>query len=224
MGNLYVGSGRTGDFTQSGGSVSGSLEVGYTGTGRYPFNAGSLNSYTDDVGGSGTGILTQNSGVNNLQGFFIVGNNAGANGTCYLNGGTLTTNLNEVVGDSGAGPVTQTGGTNNGRMILFMGSNSGSTGTYNLSGGTLSVQVEEWVGTNGTGIFTQSGGLNNTGSVSIAEWAGSNRVVHPQRWNALGWQHHGRQWRHGYLYANQGGPKTAHSPSATTAVRAGPTT
>ena len=91
----YVGYAGTGAFTQTGGSnsttggYSGNMYLGYrtTGTGSYNLSGtGSLSSYWQYIGYSGTGTFSQSGGTNSAT-YLQLGVNAGAAGTYNLSGG-----------------------------------------------------------------------------------------------------------------------------------------
>ena len=114
--NLYVGSGGTGTFTQTGGtnSINGSLTLGVSAADNGTYNLsgnGILSAPTAYVGYSGRGAFMQSGGINNITSYFYLGYNSGSSGT-----------------------YNQSGGLNTSRV--YVGYNAGSSGTYNQSGGT----------------------------------------------------------------------------------------
>ncbi|MGD0515897.1 MAG: autotransporter-associated beta strand repeat-containing protein [Thermoguttaceae bacterium] len=144
-------------------------------------DGGSLSSYYQYVGSTGTGTFTQSGGTNSsyyTYASIYLGYNPGASGTYNLSGtGNLSTQniyvgysgtgtfmqtggsnstYNKYVGYSGTGTYTQTGGTNSG--YLYLGYNSGASGIYNLSGSGQLSAYSAYVGYSGVGTFTQTGG------------------------------------------------------------------
>jgi T5SS/PEP-CTERM-associated repeat protein len=133
---LGVGSGSTGTYTLSGGTlaVNQSEFVALNGTGTFNHSAGSntLNA--------------------NAFGSFFVGYNAGSTGTYNLSGtGELLSYESEYIGYSGDGYFNQTGGAHGVIGSLYLGYNSGSAGIYTMSGGTLNILNDVVVGSSGTG-------------------------------------------------------------------------
>ena len=101
------------------------MYLGYrtTGTGSYNLSGtGSLSSYWQYIGYSGTGTFSQSGGTNSAT-YLQLGVNAGATGTYNLGGGQLLAS-NESVGNSGTGAFTQTGGTNTVSSSLAVGGSS----------------------------------------------------------------------------------------------------
>ena len=152
--NLYVGSGGTGSLLQSGGQVSGNLDIGtYAGSsGTYALNGGTLTGAgTFIVGDSGSGTFVQIGGIVSDQNDLTIGNSSSGSGTYQLQGGLLAT-ATEHVGISRNGSFSQSGGTNslNTKLYVYPGA------SYSLSGGWLNTPSED-VG----GSFIQSGGTNS---------------------------------------------------------------
>jgi autotransporter-associated beta strand protein len=190
-GNQYVGSPGVRSFTQSGGSNSGSLYLGYTAgtSGTYQMTAGTLTTGgIEYVGYSGTGTFTQSGGTHTFSstydGNLYIGYNAGSVGTYEMSGTGLLTSAyweDETtvwLGYSGTGYFTQTGGTvalNSGMYYsnLYVGYNASGNGTYRLDSGLLRAP-SQYVGYNGTGTFTQSGGKNTATTVTLGINAGSS--------------------------------------------------
>jgi fibronectin-binding autotransporter adhesin len=117
------GTGGTGTFTQSGGTVT------MNGSG---FGIG------DDAGGvGGTGTYNLESGNLNVNsGYFFIGTGAGSVGKFEQTGGTLASQVGLVIGgNTGSGSYDLDGGT------LEIGGSNGisGTGAFNLGGGTLEV-------------------------------------------------------------------------------------
>ncbi len=93
-GNLDIGGGGTGTFTQTGGSTStDNLIIGLEGNGMYNLSTTTGASIltvngVEDIAHAGTGIITQTGGVHIINGNVSLG----TNGTFNLYGGTLTVN------------------------------------------------------------------------------------------------------------------------------------
>ena len=134
----YVGSGGTGNFTQSAGinAISNYLYLGYGAgdSGTYSLGGGSLSASSEYVGASGMGSFTKTGGTNSIGNYLNLGNNAGSNGTYGLSGSGQLSAYYELVGSSGTGKFTQSGGTNN-VQYLVVGGNPGSSGAYSLAAG-----------------------------------------------------------------------------------------
>ena len=171
----YVGSGGTGLFTQSGGTVNlGAANVGLQlgvvsgGQGSYFLSGGSLAAENETVGYSGAGTFTQTGGTNMVfsgttPGTLYIGYNGSGNGTYLLGGTGYLAADTEYVGLLGTATFTQTGGTNAVTTRLVLGANPGSMGIYNLNGGLLQASTVS-LGL-GSGTFTFGGGtLQATGS------------------------------------------------------------
>lgn len=172
--NIYVGYGRTGVFTHSGGTntLSGGAALNLGGVansqGTYTLSGtGSLtvndNGY-EDVGSGGTGIFNHSAGSNTTPRLFIGDN--GGNGAYNLSGtGSLTVNGDEYIGYGGTGNFTQSGGTHTFMTpgpadAIFIGIATGGTATYTLNGGTLNVTGTENVGYATAATFNHSGGTH----------------------------------------------------------------
>lgn len=173
-GVLQVGRLGTGEFLQSGGTVTLS-------------RAGDA-LYIGDAGG-GTGTYAMTGGTLGVpSGVTRIGNAAGSTGTLHLEGdavvntdrlhvgysgrGTLEvgagaalhvltagTEFSVGYGNGSEGTVLQTGGTvtQPGGGAMYLGFSPTAVGRYEISGGTLD-QGSLSIGSSGTGIFTQSGG------------------------------------------------------------------
>ena len=143
---LGAGTGSSGNYTLSGGTLNvgvGGITTG-TGTSSLIIDGGTLS-----VGGGNGSINVTN---------FTVGD-AGGTGNYTLSGsGTLIAGY-EYVGAIGTGIFTQNGGTNAATNKLEV-ADSGN-GSYALSAGGLTTGWEV-VGNGGNGIFTQSGSSTNT--------------------------------------------------------------
>jgi len=91
------------------------------------------------VGVTGSGTMSLQSGAVTISSNLVLGTSAGATGTLWVTGGTLSlTNLPNtlIVGISGDGQVVVSNGTLNTRG-LFIGTNQFSRGTITVAGGTL---------------------------------------------------------------------------------------
>jgi hypothetical protein len=150
-GDVYLGRTGTGTFTQSGGTVSGELHLGYEfgGNGSYTLSAGSLTAGFEHIGDneSGTGTFTQSGGTNTVG------------------------DLRLAWGSGSHGTFTQSGGTNtvSGNISLAYDNGSGtSRGTYALTGGTLNVGGNI-VNGSGSSTFTINGGTLNVGGIVLGD-------------------------------------------------------
>src|SRR5262249_23197547 len=118
------------------------------------------------IGNSGSAVFDQSAGTNSIAsiGSFVLGSNAGSNGTYLLSGTGLVTSVTAfVIGNSGNGTFHQTGGTNDHSLnaIAFdVGKSSGGSGSYLLDAGTLLVAGDEFIGHLGFGTFNQGGGTH----------------------------------------------------------------
>jgi hypothetical protein len=201
--NLFVGSGGSGVFNQTGSSVHTVLNDLIIG--QDTFSQGT-STITDNgsltVGGSlhlgdegGTGLMTQsgassvsvagdlNLGARSETGYLGTGFGSG---TYELNGGTLTVGWAERVGLYGRGTFTQSGKSQH-RVgsDLVLANEGGSSGSYVLNGGDLQVGQFDglgnalqsggtFVGLNGTGTFTQRGGSHRiSADLNLGQEAGS---------------------------------------------------
>jgi hypothetical protein len=138
-GSLYIGhqSGSNGTYSLSGGSLSlssGSMYVGYSGTGNFLQSGGSSTvSGTLYVGDGGTGTFTQSGGTNTVNGALQLGNNTG-NASYSLSNGQLSATTETLItgAPTSTAVFTQTGGSNTTGFL-----NIGSSASYTLTGGTL---------------------------------------------------------------------------------------
>lgn len=189
-----IGNAGQGRFEQSGGSLTGgisgtyiSLGYGSTGSGVYLMNGGSLDAYSLQVGGAGSGIMTQSLGTVSVTNLYLP--YGAGTGTYVLVGGTLSAYNGQNIGSASGskGTFVQNGGTNicgnvsylsvglvnnasgtyemNGGEIqssnfLIAGNTdqTNSTGVMTLTGGTITVASEMRVGSYGSGTLLQSGG------------------------------------------------------------------
>jgi hypothetical protein len=156
------------------GAAGGSLYLGGNtlgsgGTGNYLLSGGSLavNS-AEYVGYAGAGQFTQSSGTHTIGGLLSLGTLAGASGTVNLSGGSLTV-LNIAIGGNGTvsggtGLLNVTGGTLTGASIAILNNLS----SFSLSGGTVSAAATLNNGKfNHTGGTASLGTLTGTGSVFV---------------------------------------------------------
>lgn len=172
VGSLNVGHNGSASVTQSGGTVSGGINIGgwsspdpvwggspsgSNARGTYTLSGGTL-SETQDInvgsGMGGIGVFNQSGGTVTLNnGLFLAWGN-GSTGTYNLSGGKISpasTDLDIYVGAGGNGTFNQTGGTVSGwngtsgasGSRIILGGGSGSNGSYNLSGGTIDNYVNE---------------------------------------------------------------------------------
>ena len=159
-GNMYVGFGGTGQFTQTGGTIDTGTAGGGNGT---------------IVGLLGNGTYDQSGGTHNA-GRLVLGQQGAGVGTYNLTGGTL--NDDAIIGDFGTGTQNTSGGTHNVTGNMVLGNNTGSTGTYNLSNaGTLAVTGNIEVGKDGAGHYNQSGGTATVGGqVTVKSGTGTGEA------------------------------------------------
>jgi hypothetical protein len=200
----YIGNGGKGLFSQDGGTNTASsyFSLGETegSTGEYNLNDGQLLAPSEYIGGNsstmwsdshtaGTGIFTQNGGVNTIATDMYIGVQSGS-GTYNLNDGTntITSNLyiesgkyNLLGGQltaqyewlKGVDAVfTQDGGINTVSSTLYLGPVANTKGTYNLSDGAVSSKYE-YIGRQGAGVFTQTGGTNVAATMYLGCFGGS---------------------------------------------------
>jgi fibronectin-binding autotransporter adhesin len=163
----YLGynAGSVGTAIISGGEwlVTGSLYVGFGGTGKLTISSGSVNAYYSNVpslvhnvyvGHSGTGTAEISGGTLNTETSYL-GYSRRALGMATVSSGTWFTTSGLNIGYSGTGRLVVTGGrVNGGRDVI--GVNAGSNGSALVSGGTwwLSNLI---VGGTGTGSLEVSG-------------------------------------------------------------------
>lgn len=200
-GTLNLGSGAVaavglrgeGEFTQSGGLVSGSGATLYvaedtTSTGTYSLGGGMMTLHDEYDGYISTGngaLFAQTGGTNEISasGVLDVGYNSGAFGSYTLSGTgvlALDSGAGLHIGVIGHGAFTQTGGVVSGTGAdLIVGYEVGSSGTYSLKGGYLNAGTEYIGRSNTTGniaLFAQTGGTNEvaaSGSLYIGYSANS---------------------------------------------------
>jgi len=120
--NILIGngSGATGTWDISGGTISGGSQImcGYFGTGTVNLTGGAISSAEKTV----------------------IGRNATGTGTWNMSGGTLSPAVHFFVGESGTGTLNLTGGTITVTVDVYLGVYSGSSGTVNLDGGTINAR------------------------------------------------------------------------------------
>lgn len=170
-----IGGVGRGVFTQTGGThevtgtsngaiiTGGNLILGETvsGLGEFSLSGGSLSTYGQKIGLSGTGIFSQSGGTNQLLRDLALGVESSGNGTYHLSNGTLDMSLLSIaVGVQGTGKFIQTGGIINDLNELDVGGGSSGKGTYELSGQGILRSAQLMVGYSGQGVFNQRGGFN----------------------------------------------------------------
>jgi autotransporter-associated beta strand protein len=141
------------------------LEALLVNSGKVQVTGGSLGTYNEFIGYSGSGSLAQSAGTSSASNALYVGYFAGSSGTYSFSGGLLSPSY-EFVGFEGSGSFTQSGGTHVVRG-LYVADGPASMGTYNLSGGSLVSSSSELIAVGGTGIFTQSGGTHSVGGLYL---------------------------------------------------------
>ncbi|HZZ42721.1 MAG TPA: dockerin type I domain-containing protein [Tepidisphaeraceae bacterium] len=185
---IYVGygdfgSGGTGTFNQTGGTLnvtggsSGGLVVGVgESTGGYytlssDNGAAVLNAAYEYIGSGSPGYFTQYAGTtHNVTGVLYIG--AGSSGSYEIYGGTLTAATIDS-GAGGAGNFTQYGGTVTITSALNINPTLNiysipTTGTYLLAAGTLTANAGASVNTYPAGIFAQYPGTTFNGTLTNA--------------------------------------------------------
>ena len=113
-----------GNFTQSGGSNTASLYIGYgTGArGTYTLSGtGRLFAGAEEVGYSGNGDFAQSGGSNTMSLNLDVGYGGGTGTDALSNSGQLSA-YSEHVGEGGVGTFTQSGGRNMFQILFTSGS------------------------------------------------------------------------------------------------------
>jgi hypothetical protein len=186
-----------GTFLQNGGNVQLTTVTGTSGQfpylalgddannsstvrGYYSLSAGTLTTLNEYVGGSGIGTFVQSGGYNlipaGITNFLDLGEDATANGTYQLSGGTLQTAA-LVLAHFGSGTFLHTGGNSTISGVLRAGRDAGSKGYYALSGASsvLTSNGEVDVGMDGFGTFVQSGGTYNATNLFYIAKNGSSR-------------------------------------------------
>ena len=166
-----------------------SLSLGNVSGGSGTINIGGtavLNSGTQYVGYSGTGVVNQTGGTFgafNGSTYYssVLGFNAGATGTYNLLGGTYAA-YNIFVGYSGTGTFNQVAGSTVSSIGgLILGQVAGSAGTATITGGTTTFNstVGMQVGASGAGVYNQTAGTVNfsSGSALIGVNAGSSGLA-----------------------------------------------
>ena len=169
-GDLSVGYEGTGSLSvlDSGEvTVTGDLLVGdlADGTGTVTVDDAVLNAGAILVGNAGTGTMTVSGGGNVDADDFIVGNDAGSNGTATVTetGSNIHLTTELSVGHAGTGTLNVTDGGN----ILVedgvrVGSYSGGTGTINIDGSASEITnyVDATIGDEGNGTVAMTNGAD----------------------------------------------------------------
>ncbi len=129
-------------------------------------------SGSENVGYTGSGFFLQSGGSNTPDSGLHLGVFTGSTGTYILsNTGTLNSVTSSgFIGDGGAGIFSQLAGTHTinpgnvaGSYNLTIGNAAGSNGAYSISGGSFTDYGIVYVGYSGTGAFNQSGGTTTIG-------------------------------------------------------------
>ena len=153
-------------------SVSGRFSK--TGAGDLIINGSTMNRGESFIVG---GSMTQSAGTTTWSNM-NVGSGAGANGTLFVSGGSLTLNVGMRVGDfGGTGLVSQTGGTvtleqtceDDDRCPSLNIGNQGGTGTYTISGGSLVLSGGSHTIGRSTGTRDASTGTLNISGSGLVE-------------------------------------------------------
>jgi fibronectin-binding autotransporter adhesin len=169
---LYVGTGGTGSFTQTGGANGNNRVVAIgTGAGGYgTYTLGSSGVLSTQEMEVGNGNFIQSGGINNSNWVFFVGCQTGSNGTYMLSGGQLNASQLSIAA-GGNGSFVQSGGTCSAARLDFC--NGAGSGSYSLSGtSVLTAQLEtlgdSWAAPGSSALFEQSGGTNSTPFLTIS--------------------------------------------------------
>jgi len=160
--DIYLGyaQGSTGEMIQSGSTSdvdltdSGSLYVGYEGTGTYRHTGGSLG----------------------LSGTLYVGYHPRGEGLFCLSGGTMDPTYTYIgYGGTGSNIFEQTGGTNT-MFDVYIGYDNSSSprGTYNQEGGIAEVCWNIFLGycSGGTGSYSLTGGTLKVDDIEVGDGTG----------------------------------------------------
>jgi arabinan endo-1,5-alpha-L-arabinosidase len=176
-GGFYVGSGfsagtravgtvnHTGGTLTASGNFDGAFIVGGRGSalasGTYNLSGGAVTASTNvQIGGRGTGVVSQSGGTFNANSYLAIGRFNGATGSWNISAGTLNqTNAARslIVGEEGNGTLTVGGnGAVNVAGPLRLASLATAVGAVNLNGGVLTAaQVTKG---SGSGTFNFNGG------------------------------------------------------------------
>ena len=179
FGTLEVGIAGTGEFNQTGGTMTaGTAIVGNDSGSKGTFNlgGGTVQFGTLQVGASGTGYFNQTGGSLGVTGTVSIGNISGSTGTFKQTGGTITVGgafsvgggVNENTAGGGSGTFTQTGGTLNigtdgTRVAVAVGLGQNSGGEMTFTSGKIYASTFN-VGFGNSGTFNQYGGDINASS------------------------------------------------------------
>jgi autotransporter-associated beta strand protein len=173
---LLSGSSGTYNLSETGQVSTGTLSLGYLGTGTGTFNqsGGTVTALVEGVGVLGNGTYNQSEGTNSILELEI-GEIALSNGSYILSGGQLDCNMRlgqEFIGSEGTGTFTHSAGTNS-AATMYLGAQSGSSGYYNLTGGIVNINDVN-IGSSGSGTFDQSGGTCSMTVLIMASQTGSS--------------------------------------------------
>ena len=176
---LYVAnnSGSTGTYELDGGTLSYAAPefIGYRGTGLLTQNGGLNEPYSVDVGYYGHGTYRQTGGTANVgltsNGSLYVAVQPGSVGTVELSDSAVMNVQQQMgVGVSGTGDVWQRTGTQlHAGVGFYFGSNTGSVGSYLQEGGLTTMDHDLTLGIGGSGAYELRGGdLSVGGNLSMA--------------------------------------------------------
>ncbi len=169
---MSVGYNGNGTALQTGGTLSAGarLHVGHGAgsTASYEMSDGQINLTGNHLiaGVSGNGTFTQNGGtVTQTAGNVFLADNAGAQGTYHLNGGSLSTTGELRIGNRDTGVFNMTAGTAAIGNALRLAPLAGGDGTFHQSGGTVTVggRFEMTDNAAGTSAYHLSGGTLTAG-------------------------------------------------------------
>ena len=125
-----------------------------------------------EIGVFGTGVITQTAGTINAGDDLVLGHEAGSNGTCNVEGGSVNVDNGVFVGVRGSGTLSVSGG---GQLDvaghLFVGDDLNSNGSVNVNRASASVDITDSlvgggrdISQSGQGSLTISDGAVNVGS------------------------------------------------------------
>ena len=145
-----------------------SLAYGSGSSGSYTLSGGSLNAGIIYAGGFGAGQFKHSGGTATINGSLYIGASAGLTSEYQLSGTGVLSSQGVYVGNNGGTcKFTQIAGSNTCSSDLTVG--EGSAGSYELQGGSVS-SVNTYVGyyAGSPGTFVQSGGTHTvTGQLQI---------------------------------------------------------
>lgn len=131
----------------------------------------SVESRNINIGNSGLGAFTVNSGTVNSKSDFNIGNSAGGSGALNINGGA--TKINSVnIGRNGTGVLNVTNGNFTTSYYLSIADRETGVGTAYVSGGKIYTPNLS-VGNRGKGSYFQTAGFVEAKNYNVGESSGS---------------------------------------------------